>query len=212
MASKLAFLFAIYLASESVRFDDRARPTFSQHQIASTSASTRAGLAKWAATAEGRAIIERLRADDREVMIVEDDREPGVGRAPQPKAGVLLAFEDEKQVKRYELILNPSIAALYNNPAALDLGFPRTPADVMAAAWAAEMLHIDFYARGISLPHHNRDDFQQRWFAVAGQLGFGRMTHGREDERFGTEVITIGEPSRPTRSARPRSVSARPPF
>src|SRR5687767_13657154 len=116
MVSKLAVLFAIYLASESGRFDDRSRPTFSEHQIASTSASTRAGLVKWAATPEGRAIVERLRADDREVMIVEDTGEPGVGRAPQPKAGVLLASEDDQQVKRYDLILNPSIAALYNNP------------------------------------------------------------------------------------------------
>src|SRR5688572_24953915 len=204
MVSKLAVLFTIYLASESVRFDARSRPTFSEHQIASTAASTRAGLVKWAATAEGRAIIERLRADDREVMIIEDDREAGVGRAPQPKPGVLIAFEDDRQVKRYELILNPSIAALYNNPEAIDLGLPRTAADVMAAAWAAEMLHIDFYARGISLPHHDREDFQTRWLAVAGQLGFGRMNHGLEDERRDPEVITIGEPRRRvTRRARP---------
>ena len=82
----------------------------------------------------------------------------------------------------------------------------------MAAAWAAEMLHIDFYARGIALPHHERDDFQERWMAVAGQLGFGRMTHGMEHDDRSSErdpVITIGEP-RPARPARPRS--ARPPF
>jgi len=201
MGSKLGVLFAIYLASESVRFDARSRPTFSAHQIESTAASTRTGLVKWAATAEGRAIIERLRADDREVMIIEDRAETGVGRAPQPKPGVLLASEDDKQVKRYELILNPSIAAMYNNPAAIDLGLPRTPADVMAAAWAAEMLHIDFYARGISLPHHNREDFQKRWLAVAAQLGFTRMTHGIEDEHR-DPVITIGEPA-PRRRRRP---------
>ena len=195
MVSKLAVLCTIYLASESVRFDDRSRPTFSAHQVESTSASTRDGLVKWAATAEGRAIIARLKGDGHEVTIVEDVNEPAAGRAPQPSPGVLLAAKDEKQLKRYELILNPSIAALYNNPAALDLGYPRTPADVMAAAWAAEMLHIDFYASGISLPHHDRQDFQRRWLNVAGQLGFGRMTHGIEDERA-AQVITIGAPER----------------
>ena len=203
MVSKLGVLFAIYLASESVRFDAGSRPTFSPNQIASTAASTRAGLVKWAATVEGRAIIARLNADDREVTIVEDINEPGVGRAPQPKAAVLLAAQDQTRLKRYDLILNPSIAALYNNPEAIDLGLPRTPADVMAAAWAAEMLHIDFYARGISLPHHDREDFQARWVAVAAQLGFGRMTHGREDERWEHDpVITIGEPE-PWRRRRP---------
>jgi hypothetical protein len=197
MVSELVGLFAIYLASESIRFDANLRPRFSEHQIASTSASTRDGLAKWAGTAEGRAIIGRVLADDHEVTIVEDATEAGVGRAPQPMPGVLLAAEDAAQLKRYELILNPSIAALYNNPAALDLGLPRTPADVMAAAWAAEMLHIDFYSRGISLPHHDRHDFQERWMKVAGQLGFGRMTHGVETDTGEAKVITLGEPERP---------------
>ncbi len=205
MGSELAVLLVIYLSSESVRFDAQHRPVFSAHQIVTTAASTRAGLTKWAATAEGRAILERMRGDDREVTIVEDSREIGIGRAPQPNPGTLLAAKDEQQVKQYRLILNPALAAQYNNPAAIDLGFPRSAADVMAAAWAAEMLHIDFYARGISLPHHERDDFQERWMTVAGQLGFGHMTHGIENDDRPSErdrVITIGEPVR-RRAKRP---------
>lgn len=200
MLLDVAALFAIYLASENVRFDATLRPRFSEHQIASTSASTREGLARWAATAEGRAIIERLEADDREVTVLEDANERGAGRAPQPATATLIAFEDREQLKRYTLILNPALAAQYDNPAALDLGHARNAADVMAAAWAAEMLHIDFYTRGIPLPHHGREDFQLRWLNVAAQLGFPLMTHGVEKEELPDRdpVITIGEP-RPRR-------------
>ena len=180
MGSELAVLFVIYLSSESVRFDAQQRPVFSAHQIATTASSTRAGLTKWAATAEGRAIIGRMRGDDREVTIVEDDREIGVGRAPQPDTNTLLAAKDERQVKQYRLILNPKLAAQYNHPAAIDLGFPRSAADVMAAAWAAEMLHIDFYARGITLPHHDRADFQERWQLVVAAMGMPRVDHMTE--------------------------------
>lgn len=197
MVSNLVALFAVYLASESIRFDADLLPRFSPHQIESASASTRAGLAKWAATAEGRSIIVRLSRDEYEVTIVEDANEPGVGRAPQPAAATLLAAENRKQLKQYRLVVNPALAAQYNHPAALDLGLPRTAADVMAAAWAAEMLHIDFYSRGIPLPHHGRADFQERWRAVAGQLGFPRMTHGTDEDVRPADrdpVITIGEP------------------
>jgi hypothetical protein len=200
MVSSVA-LFAIYLASESVRLDAELRPTFSAHQIASCAASTRAGLARWAATAEGRAILARLRNDEYEVTIVEDATEPAIGRAPHPNAATLIA--GETQLKRYTLILNPALAAQYDNPQALDLGLPRTPADVMAAAWAAEMLHIEFYSRGIPLPHHIRDDFQERWRTVALQLGFPRMEHGTEHDehdRARDPVVTIGGPERKKRT------------
>lgn len=202
MVSKLA-LFAIYLASETIRFDADLRPAFSAHQISSTSASTRAGLAKWAQTPEGRAILMRLVRDEYEVTIVEDATEPGIGRAPHPNAATMVATE--RQIKRYSLILNPALAKQYDHPAAMDLGLPRSSEDVMAAAWAAEMLHIDFYSRGINLPHHKRDDFQERWRTVALQLGFPRMEHGTENDehdRARDPVITIGEPER-KRARRP---------
>jgi hypothetical protein len=194
----LPALFAIYLASESIRFDADLLPRFSEQQVASTSRSTREGLVKWAATAEGRSIIAKLVRDEYEVTIVEDANERGVGRAPQPATAMLVAYDKRNLLKRYRLVVNPSIAAQYDNPAAISLGHPRTAADVMAAAWAAEMLHIDFYARGIPLPHHERDDFQQRWLTVASQLGFPMMEHGTKEEERGPAdrdpVITIGEP------------------
>ena len=56
-------------------------------------------------------------------------------------------------------------------------GHPTTPADLMAIAWAGEMLHIDFYSRGISLPHHSRPDFQEEWHRVAEELGYPSATH-----------------------------------
>ena len=76
----------------------------------------------------------------------------------------------------------------------MSTGEPTTPAQVMAAAWAAEMLHIDFYSRGISLPHHSRTDFQTEWREVARQLGFPYLAHGDEsDENHrGPKVIFWG--------------------
>lgn len=175
---------------------------FSAHQIASCAQSTRDGFARWAATAEGRAILARLRRDDYEVTIVEDASEPGLGRAPHPNAATFVA--NEQQMKRYTLILNPALAAQYNHPGALDLGLPRTPADAMAAAWAAEMLHIEFYARRIPLPHHDRSDFQERWRTVAIQLGFPRLEHGTEDEERdrARSLVIVGEPEK-KRAKRP---------
>lgn len=197
MASNLAALFAIYLASETVRLDVDLLPCFSEQQIRSTSPSTRAGLQKWAATPEGRAIISRLVRDEYEVTVVEDVNEAGIGRAPQPNTATLVASGDRRQLKRYTLIVNPALAAQYDHPDALDLGHPRSAADVMAAAWAAEMLHIDFYANGVPLPHHKRADFQERWRKVAGELGFPVMQHGNEeDEGRRDPVITIGRPTR----------------
>jgi hypothetical protein len=61
----------------------------------------------------------------------------------------------------------------------------------MATAWAAEMLHIYFYSKGISLPHHTRSDFQDEWRAMARELGFPDMRHDDED-------VELSEYRRPT--------------
>ena len=53
---------------------------------------------------------------------------------------------------------------------------------MMAAAWAGEMLHIDYYARGISLPHHERTDFQEECRAIARELGFPNLRHSDDEE------------------------------
>ena len=45
-------------------------------------------------------------------------------------------------------------------------------------AMVAEMLHVDFYANGVQLPHHDRNDFQQRWRAVVNALDLARVEHG----------------------------------
>ena len=49
-------LFAIFLAGEPVRFDPA--PQFTLRQLRHTAVATRAGLARWAATEHGRAIID----------------------------------------------------------------------------------------------------------------------------------------------------------
>lgn len=167
----------IVLAGDRVAFDGELRPRFTANQVTSTSAATRSGLERWARTAEGRSILRRFQEGERTVVVTEDVDEGTPGRAPQPGLQTLLAARNPKVRKRYDLILNPTIASQYNNASSIDLGLPRTATDVMALAWAGEMLHIDFYANGVPLPHHERSDFQERWLAVAAQLGLPNATH-----------------------------------
>jgi len=61
------------------------------------------------------------------------------------------------------------------------LNEPANASDMMAVAWAGEMLHIYFYAQGISLPHHPRADFQDQWHAVADELGMVLVTHDDQE-------------------------------
>jgi hypothetical protein len=58
----------------------------------------------------------------------------------------------------------------------------------MAIAWAGEMLHIYFYARGISLPHHERPDFQEQWVAIASELGMATVRHD-DGDAFARSVV-----------------------
>jgi hypothetical protein len=173
------------LADEAIRFDADLRPQFSAHQMRASAEATRAGLVRWAATAEGRSIIARFQAKDRQVIVVESDDESTIGRAPQPGFVTLLAAGDPKQLKTYWLIVNPALAAQYDRPKAIELGLARTPSDVMALAWAGEMLHIEFYAAGIPLPHHDRADFQKRWRLVADALGLWRVEHVTDELQVG---------------------------
>jgi hypothetical protein len=171
----------IILADEAIGFDADLRPQFSAHQLKASAEATRAGLVRWAATGEGKSIIARFQAKDRQVIVVESDDESTIGRAPQPGFVTLLAAGDPKQLKTYWLIVNPALAAQYDRPKSIPLGLPQTPADVMALAWAGEMLHIEFYAAGIPLPHHERLDFQKRWLRVADALGTARAQHGTDE-------------------------------
>jgi hypothetical protein len=175
----------IILADEAIRFDVDLRPQFSEHQMRASAEATRAGLLRWAATGEGRSIIARFQAKDRQVIVIESDDETTIGRAPQPGFVTLLAADDPKQLKTYWLIVNPALAAQYDRPEGIELGFPRTPSDVMALAWAGEMLHIEFYAAGIPLPHHDRADFQKRWRLVADALGLWRVEHVTDELQAG---------------------------
>jgi hypothetical protein len=175
----------IILADEAIRFDADLRPQFSAHQMRASAEATRAGLLRWAATGEGKSIIARFQAKDRQVIVIESDDESTIGRAPQPGFVTLLAAGDPKQLKTYWLIVNPALAAQYDRPKAIELGLPRTPSDVMALAWAGEMLHIEFYAAGIPLPHHERSDFQKRWRLVADALGLWRVEHVTDELQGG---------------------------
>ena len=134
------------------------------HQIDSTSVATRAGFAKWAATPHGRALLEYFESNHCEITVIEDPSERGIGRAPEPGIATLLAAY-RRQPRGYVVILNSKQAA----------------ADAMALAWAGEMLHVYFYAHGISLPHHNRADFQEEWQAMAAELGMPTVSHDDDD-------------------------------
>jgi hypothetical protein len=177
------------LAGEGIRFDANARPEFTEDQIRYSAEATRSGLVKWAATAGGRRMILRFNSAEYAVTVREDGQGAGAGSAPQPALATLVAATDHTKTKAYDLILNPTFG-LPKGVISLS-GEPSTPADMMAAAWAAEMLHIDFYARGISLPHHSRADFQSEWHVIASELGFPNFPHDDESERRPREWRTI---------------------
>ena len=177
------------LASERIRFDANARPEFTENQIRYSAEATRSGLVKWAATPRGRSLILRFNSAEYDVTIREDDQDAGAGRAPQPALATLVAATDHTKTKAYDLILNPTFRLPKGAiPVSRE---PSTPADMMAAAWAAEMLHIDYYARGISLPHHSRPDFQSEWHIMATELGFPNLPHEDESERPPRQWLTI---------------------
>jgi hypothetical protein len=168
-----ALVFVI--AGEPLRFDAAARPQFTAAQMAHTAAATRDGMTRWAATAQGHALVEWFAENDCEIQVIEDKGEQGIGRAPQPGLATLIATHQHTR-RTFQLILNPQFFKLPKDMTPLP-DEPATPADVMAAAWAGEILHIWFYARGISLPHHQRPDFQREWHLVARQLRIPNLTH-----------------------------------
>ncbi len=181
------------LASEAVAFDSNLMPHFSANQIANSAEATRMGLVKWATTEHGRKLIGYFTSGEYRITVSEEALEDGFGSAPQPGLAMLVAANDPAAVKAYELVLNPRLFSVPKGMVPLP-NQPATAADVMAVAWAAEMLHIYFYSRGISLPHHQRDDFQDEWRVMAAELGFPSMTHDDAEEQ------------RPVRRRRPRII------
>ncbi len=175
---------AILLANEAIAFDANLIPHFSASQIAHSAAATRAGLAKWAATERGHTLIAHFLAGAYRIEVSEAALQDGFGSAPQPGLATLFAARDPTAVKVYQLILNPGMFVLPDGMVPLP-DQPATASDVMAVAWAAEMLHIYFYSRGISLPHHQRDDFQQEWHVIAAELGFPFPRHDDAEQPQG---------------------------
>jgi hypothetical protein len=181
---------AIIVGGEAVRFDAKHAAQFSAAQLRGASPATLSGLARVAATPHGAMLVDFFARREFNVYLIEDGAEDGAGRAPQPGLATLLAVRDHSVVKSYDLILNPVRFTLPH----LTTPLPNQAAsatDLMAAAWGAELLHIYFYARGISLPHHERDDFQELWRAIAAELGFPALRHGEDEEREGG-VVVIG--------------------
>ena len=185
---------AIVLAGEAVRFDPA--PQFTLRQLRHTAAATRAGLARWAATEHGRQIINALASKEYDVIVLEDDADRSAGSAPQPGLATLVSAGDHSKVKSYVVVLNPTFFgdAKGMTPMPTEAG---TTAELMSAAWAAEMLHVYFYAQGISLPHHPRRDFQEAWRAMAAELGFPAMRHDDGDD------AVAWRPGRAARTPRP---------
>ncbi|HJT16080.1 MAG TPA: hypothetical protein VJ853_01760 [Thermoanaerobaculia bacterium] len=173
---------AVMLANEPVRFDANHQPQFTSHQIQNASPATRSGLARWAATPHGRRMIDFFAAQHCEISVVEDDSENAMGRAPEPGIATMVSKR-----KTFVMLLNPTFFQLPKDMAPLP-GQPANASDAMAIAWAGEMLHIYFYARGISLPHHERPDFQEQWSAMAGELGMATVRHD-DGDAFGRSVV-----------------------
>lgn len=189
-----ALIYGIVLAGEPVRFDANQKIAFSDAQIRATSAATRDGLVRFAATPEGHRLLRHFGTAEYTIVVVESPDDTEVASAPEPGIATLVAANDHSVAKTYEIVLHPIPFSLPDGATALP-NQAATPADQMAAAWAAELLHIDFYSRGISLPHHQRADFQREWHTIASELGFPGMLHGEDDEASGVttgRVIFIG--------------------
>ena len=181
----------IILAGEHVKFDVRLMPRFTPAQIRNTADATRAGLVRWAATSQGRRLIQFFADNDCVITVSETLDDDALGKAPQPGLATLVAASDRSRMKFYNVALNPHtpLPSEKLNPLPKQ---PLTAADLMAAAWAGEMLHVAFYARGISLPHHAREDFQDEWRVVAAELGFPGLIHDDElDEREGRRRMLV---------------------
>lgn len=183
----------VILAGEAIAFDSNFAPRFTANQIAHSSDATRLGLARWAVTAHGRMLLAYFTAGVYRISVTEEAIDGGIGSAPQPGIATLTAAADDSALKSYALVLNPR---LFNVPKGMVPlpDQPSTPADVMEVAWAGEMLHIYFYSRGISLPHHSRQDFQNEWQTIAAELGFPALRHDDGDDATGQRVIVIGQP------------------
>ena len=173
---------AFVLAGERLSFNADGQPQFTAKQVREIAPEIRAGLARWAATPAGHRLIARFNAREYEIVIELSAEEEGPGRAPQPALATLVASGDRRAVKSYAVILNPEFR-LSRGRNMFPSAQPATQVDLMAAAFAGEMLHVDFYSRGISLPHHQRSDFQQEWREMARELGYPDMKHEDEDER-----------------------------
>jgi hypothetical protein len=183
-------IWTFVLAGEPVRFDESLQPHFTEQQLKNSSEATRAGLITWAKTGHGQMLIERFSGSEYQINVIEDDSESGIGRAPQPGMAVLLAADNHSKMKCYDLILNPDYFRIPKDLTPIALGQPTSAADAMAVAWAGEMLHIYFYSRGISLPHHQRSDFQEEWRSIAEELGYPTLRH-EDDEHQRRPEITV---------------------
>lgn len=188
--ASLALLGSILLCGEPVRVRADLTVQFTDKQLHESAPATRAGFVRWAATGQGRELLRRFAATEYRVVVTEDPEEPSMGRAPQPGMLTFLGVNDRSKVKTYELILNPRHDSVPIDAVPL-ANQPATRTDFMAAAWAAEMLHIHLYSQGVALPHHERDDFQQAWLTVATQLGFPTMTHGLNEEPHGRPTTRV---------------------
>jgi hypothetical protein len=167
---------AFVLAGERIAFDSQLRPHFTEKQMREIAPEVRAGFVRWASTPTGRRLIARFDIEQYEIVVAESSDEAGPGRAPQPALATLVAANNRDALKSYAVILNPTFR-FTSGRNVFPTTQPATQTDLMATAWAGEMLHVDFYSRGISLPHHQRDDFQEEWRAVARELGYPDMKH-----------------------------------
>ncbi|HEV8435701.1 MAG TPA: hypothetical protein VGR95_19985 [Thermoanaerobaculia bacterium] len=194
LVAAVVYIYGIVLAGEPVHLDASEKIAFTEAQVRATSAATREGLVRLASTPDGRRMLRHFGTAEYTIVVTERDDDSEVASAPEPGIATLVAANDHSIRKTYEIVLHPLPFSLPDGATALP-NQAATPADQMAAAWAAELLHIDFYSRGISLPHHQRADFQREWRALAKELGFPAMLHGDDDERAGTStgrVIFIG--------------------
>ncbi|HUO84830.1 MAG TPA: hypothetical protein VM534_06910 [Thermoanaerobaculia bacterium] len=161
-----------------IRFGAEERPLFSPEQRRLLDRDLRRGLDLWARTLEGREMVRRYGRGG--TVFVQIALEQGAGGAlgsATPLRSLSSFLEGQQQF--YRVVINPAMQGMHlDGVRTVGYVWPRSTAVLRALQIGAEMLHVDFFARGFpSGSHHSEPEFQLRWRAFAYELGCEGFPH-----------------------------------
>lgn len=166
-------------SDQVIRFDASGQPVFNDAEKRTLDKSFREGLALYARTREGRAMIARYgRGDKVEIRVTLAPGDPTTLGSTSPSPGNLGTYTTHGPVV-YDVTINSAIQGLKLKGAKpLGYVYPTNTAILRALQIGAEILHVDFFVRGFHAgTHHGNPEFQARWRAFARELGCRGFPH-----------------------------------